>query len=263
MADGILFSVLSIGGLGIIFGLILGFAGIKFKVEQDERIPLVRDCLPGANCGGCGFAGCDAFAQAVVEGNGKINGCPVGGAAVAEKVADVMGIEAVTSEKMVAFVKCDGNCDVSKVKYDYFGIEDCTMENALAGGKKSCSFGCIGDGSCAKVCNFGAISVVNGVAVVDKEKCTSCGQCIEVCPKHLIELVPYKSNVRVVCNSNDNGKNVKANCSVGCIGCKICEKNCNFDAVKIENFLAKVDYEKCVGCGVCTQKCPTNAIKKI
>ncbi len=260
--ESILYPVLSIGGLGIIFGLILGFAGIKFKVEQDERIPLVRECLPGANCGGCGFAGCDAFSEAVVSGKAKTNGCPVGGAAVGAKVAKVMGLEAVEEEKMVAFVKCAGNCEVSSTKYNYYGLNDCAMENALAGGAKGCSYGCLGDGNCVKACNFGAISVVDGVAVVDKEKCTSCGQCIAVCPKQLIELVPYKNSIHVACNSKDNGKTVRANCSAGCIGCTLCQKTCGNDAVHIENFLAKIDYSKCTECGACTEKCPTKAIGK-
>lgn len=258
--NSILYPVLSIGGMGVLFGVGLGFAAIKFKVEQDPKIPLVREALPGANCGGCGFAGCDAFAAAVVSGEAKINGCPVGGAAVAEKVAEIMGVEAGDAERLTAFVKCKGDCDKSQSKYNYFGIEDCTIENALSGGAKSCSFGCLGGGSCVKACNFGAISVQNGVAVVDKEKCTSCGQCIKACPKNLIELIPYKNEVKVACNSNDNGKVVKSNCSVGCIGCKICEKACEFDAVHIDKFLAKVDYDKCTQCGACTQKCPTKAI---
>lgn len=258
--NSILYPILSIGGLGTIFGLGLGFAAIKFKVEQNPKIPLVRDVLPGANCGGCGFAGCDAFASNVVEGNAKVNGCPVGGANVAAKISEILGVEAVDSEKMVAFVKCNGNCDKSNLKYDYYGIKDCNISNDLAGGPKGCTYGCIGEGSCVKACNFGAISVINGVAKVDKDKCTACGQCISVCPKHLIELVPYKNEVHVSCNSNDNGKIVKSNCSVGCIGCKICEKACEFDAVHITNFLAKVDYEKCTQCGACTQKCPTKAI---
>lgn len=260
--NSILFPVLSIGGMGILFGFGLGFAAIKFRVEQDPKIPKVRECLPGANCGGCGYAGCDAYAAAVVEGKAKTNGCPVGGAAVAEKVSEIMGVEAEVGERMAAFVKCSGNCDKAAAKYDYFGIQDCKMENALAGGRKSCSYGCLGDGNCAKVCNFGAISIVNGVAVIDKDKCTACGQCVAACPKNIIELVPYKSRVRVACNSNDMPKAVKTNCAVGCMGCKICERNCEHDAVHITNFLAKVDYEKCVECGVCIEKCPTKAISQ-
>jgi len=258
----ILYPVLTIGGLGVVFGVGLGFAAIKFHVEQNPKIGEVRECLPGANCGGCGFTGCDALAAAIVEGKAKPNSCPIGGAAAAEKIAAVMGVTAEAVEKKVAFVKCKGDCDKANSKYNYYGVSDCRIENALAGGKKSCSYGCLGDGNCVRVCNFDAISIVNGVAVVDKEKCTSCGQCVAACPKKLIELVPYSKKVRVACNSNEMPKAVKTNCSVGCLGCKICEKNCKFDAVHVTNFLAKVDYDKCTQCGVCTEKCPTKAISK-
>ncbi len=261
--NSILMPVLSIGGMGVLFGLCLGFAAIKFKVEQDPKVPLVREALPGANCGGCGFAGCDALAEAIAKGEAKVNSCPVGGAAVAEKVAKIMGVEAGNSERMTAFVKCSGDCEKANTKFDYYGISDCSIENTLAGGKKSCSYGCLGDGNCVRACSFGALSIVNGVAVVDKEKCTSCGQCIEACPKNLIELVPYKNSVRVFCNSNDMPKAVKTNCAVGCMGCKICERACSSDAVHITNFLAKVDYDKCVECGACLEKCPTGAIRKL
>ncbi|MBR1444278.1 MAG: RnfABCDGE type electron transport complex subunit B [Firmicutes bacterium] len=261
--NSILYPVLSIGGLGAIFGLGLGFAAIKFKVEEDPKVPLVRECLPGANCGGCGFAGCDAYAAAVASGSAAPNKCPVGGAAVAEKVAAVMGVEVTETEKMTAFVKCSGDCDKAKTKYEYYGMNDCAMESNLAGGRKTCSYGCLGDGNCVRACQFGALSIENGIAVVDREKCTACGACISACPKGLIELVPYKNNIRVSCNSKDMPKATKDNCSIGCMGCKICEKNCPSDAVHITDFLAKVDYDKCTQCGVCTGKCPTKAIADI
>lgn len=256
----ILYPVLSIGGMGVLFGLGLGVAAIKFKVEQDPKVPLIRECLPGANCGGCGFAGCDALAEAIAKGEAKVNGCPVGGSAVAEKVAAIMGVEAGSSEKVTAFVKCAGTCEAAKNKFEYYGLEDCAIEAALSGGKKACAYGCLGDGNCVKACAFDAISVVNGVAVVNKDKCVACGACISACPKHLIELVPYDSKVRVACSSKDMPKPTKENCTSGCMGCKLCEKNCPNDAVKVTDFLAKVDYEKCTQCGACMEKCPTKAI---
>ena len=256
----ILFPVIVLGIMAVIFGLILGFAGIKFKVEQDERVSLVRECLPGANCGGCGFAGCDALAAAIVDGSAPVNGCPVGGAAVAAKVGEIMGVAAEAGTKKTAFVKCSGDCESAKDKYVYFGAQDCGLENALAGGAKACAFGCLGDGNCVKACAFDAIHVVNGVAVVDKDKCVACGACIKACPKALIELVPYDSKVRVACSSHDMPKPTKDNCAKGCMGCKLCEKNCPNEAVKVDNFLAKVDYDKCTQCGACTEKCPTKAI---
>lgn len=258
--NSILYPILSIGGMGVLFGLGLGVAAIKFKVEQDPKVPLIKDCLPGANCGGCGYAGCDALAEAIVKGEAKVNACPVGGDTAANKIADIMGVEADASVKVTAFVKCKGDCEKAKDKYEYYGIDDCSIEAVLGGGKKSCSYGCLGDGNCVRACAFDALSVVNGVAVVDKEKCVACGACIDACPKHLIELVPYDNNIRVACSSHDMPKATKDNCSVGCMGCKICEKNCPSDAVHVDQFLAKIDYDKCTQCGICTEKCPAKAI---
>lgn len=256
----IIFPILCIGGMGVLFGACLGFAAIIFKVEQDPKIPLIRECLPGANCGGCGYAGCDALAEAIAKGEAKVNTCPVGGSAAAEKIAEVMGVDAGSSVKLTAFVKCNGNCDAAKNKFEYYGVNDCSLEASLGGGKKSCSFGCLGDGNCVRVCNFDAISVINGVAVVNKDKCVACGACVNACPKSLIELVPYDSTVRVACNSHDMPKPTKDNCANGCMGCKLCEKNCPNEAVSVTDFLAKVDYEKCTQCGACVEKCPTKAI---
>ncbi len=259
-----IFPMIAIGGIGIVFGLILSYAGEKLKVEEDERIPLVRDVLPGANCGGCGFAGCDAFAAAVVEGKAPCNGCPVGGSETAAAVAEVMGLEATAGDRTVAYVKCNGTCDTAKEDYDYFGVADCNIMTSLPGGtQKTCKYGCMGGGSCVKACDFDAIHLVNGVAVVDEKKCVSCGACVKACPKALIEIVPEKMEVRVNCSSKAHGKVVKDSCSVGCIGCKICEKNCGFDAIHVNDNLAKVDYDKCTLCGVCVTKCPTKAIRGV
>jgi len=258
----IIYPIISLGGMGILFGLGLGFAGVKFKVPQDERVPLVRDALPGANCGGCGFAGCDALATAIVEGNASITACPVGGASTVEKIGEIMGLTAETGERQAAFVKCNGGLCNSSYQYDYKGLEDCRLMAQLAGGgSKSCTYGCLGGGTCAKACPFDAIKMIDGIAKVDQEKCTACGMCVATCPKSLIELVPCSSDVRVACNSRDNGKVVRSNCQVGCIGCKLCEKACPIEAVKVEGFLAKIDYEKCTGCNACALKCPTGVIK--
>ncbi len=259
----ILLPVASIGGMGVLFGAGLGVAAIKLKVEQDERIPLVRDCLPGANCGGCGYAGCDALAEAIVGKKAPINACPVGGAAAAARIGDVLGIKAEVGARKVAFVKCNGNCDAAKDKFVYYGEKDCDLENGVSGGHKACAYGCLGDGNCVKACQFGAIDVVNGVAVVNSEKCVACGACIKACPKHLIELVPDDKKVRVSCSSHDMPKPSKDNCSNACMGCKLCEKNCPEKAVTVTDFLAKVDYDKCTMCGTCIQKCPTKAISEV
>lgn len=260
---GILVACLVVGITGLIIGVLLGVAGKVFAVEVNEKEILVREVLPGSNCGGCGYAGCDAMAEAIAKGIAPANGCPVGGAAVAEKVAEIMGTEASTT-KYVAYVKCSGDCDAAPVKYEYSGNMSCKEAvYVTGGGPKKCSYGCMGLGSCVKACDFGAISIVNGIAVVDKEKCVSCGKCIKECPKKLIELVPYKSKVHVACSSKDKGVVVKQACSNGCIGCKLCEKNCKFDAIHVEDNVAHIDYEKCINCGLCAMKCPTKVIQKI
>jgi len=257
----IVFSALSIGGLGLIFGLGLGYAAKKFAVEINPLVVEVREALPSANCGACGYAGCDAFAKAVVEGDAKTNGCPVGGQTCADEVAKIMGVEVSTLDPTTAFVKCFGDCDKAKEKYIYMGVADCIDASQVqGGGSKACAYGCLGLGSCVKACMFNAIHVVNGLAVVDEDKCTSCGLCVAACPKDIIEIMPLASRVRVNCNSEEKGKDTMKACSVGCIGCRKCSKACEYDAFTFTNGLAKIDYDKCVQCGACIEVCPTNAI---
>ena len=257
----ILLPVVAIGGLGLIFGIILSVAAKIFAVEKDERIPLVSECLPGANCGGCGYAGCAAAAEAIVKGEAKVNCCPVGGDAVAAKIAEIMGVSAEKSEKMVAFVMCSGGPDVAKNKYDINEKVDCRTANRLSGGMKECAFGCLGFGSCVEKCAFDAISIKDGVAVVDPEKCTNCGACIGECPKKIIKSIPYDTKVVVRCNSKAKGKETRNACQAGCIGCGICAKNCESGAITLENNLASIDKNICTNCGVCMEKCPRKIIK--
>ena len=250
-----------VGIIGIVIGVLLGVASEKFKVEVDEREILVRNELPGNNCGGCGYAGCDALAKAIAAGQADVGACPVGGAPVAEKIASIMGVEAGAGVKKVAFVKCKGTCDKTRMQYRYYGIDDCRKVSVVPGtGEKACSYGCMGFGSCVKACEFDAIHVVDGVAVVDKEKCVACGKCTEACPLGLITLVPYNAEHLVQCNSHDKGKDVKAKCDNGCIGCTLCTKQCEFDAIHMDNNVAVIDYEKCTNCGKCAEKCPTKVI---
>lgn len=259
--EGIIVATLIVSITGLIIGLLLGLAGEKFKVEVDEKELQVREILPGNNCGGCGFAGCDALAKAIASGEAKANACPVAGDEKAKLISEVMGVQVEDTQKQVAFVKCAGTCDKTNRKYNYYGLTDCKKAALVPGkGEKLCSYGCMGYGSCVNVCAFDAIHVVNGIAVVDKEKCVACGKCIKECPNNLIELVPYQAKHLVQCNSNDKGKDVKLACEAGCIGCMICKKNCEYDAISVVDNIAHIDYNKCTNCGVCAEKCPVKVI---
>lgn len=257
----ILIPILIVGGMGIIFGGILGFASKIFAVKVDERVPQILEILPGANCGNCGFAGCSAYANALCAGGVKTNLCPACSGDASEKIAEILGVEADESEKMVARVRCSGSTENAALKYIYDGPCDCHSAVKLGGGEKLCSFACLGFGSCVKACRFDAISVQDGVAIVDEEKCVGCGGCVKECPKNVIALMPAKSKYAVACQSAEKGKFTRQNCQVGCIGCGICAKNCPKDAITVENNIAVINQEKCVGCGICASKCPKKIIK--
>ncbi len=248
------------GIIGLIFAVLLSIASRVFEVKLDPTVDKVLSALPGANCGACGFPGCEGLANAIAKGEAPVNTCPVGGATCAGKIAAILGVDAGSAEKMVANVLCQGDCDKTKIKYDYKGIESCSFASQISGGPKSCEFGCVGCASCVKACPFDAIEMVNGVAHVLKEKCKSCKICVGTCPKKIIEMVPYKSKVFVKCKNTNMGKKVKEACGIGCIGCKICVKNCPKDTIAFENNLAHIVYEGCINCTICAQKCPTKAI---
>jgi Na+-translocating ferredoxin:NAD+ oxidoreductase RNF subunit RnfB len=258
--QGIIIATLVVGIIGLLIGIALVATGKKFHVDVDERVTQIRECLPGNNCGACGFAGCDAVAAAIVKGEAPANACPVNSADRNAEISGIMGVEAVAAARKVAFVRCAGDCTKTSVKCNYVGINDCRSA-ALAGiAVWDCNFGCMGYGSCVKACNYDAIHVVNGVAVVDKEKCVGCGQCAAACPKKLIELIPAGQKVAVQCSSHDRGPDVKKVCSAGCIGCTLCTKQCQYGAITVDGNLAHIDYDKCTGCGACAQKCPAKII---
>lgn len=249
--------------IGLLIGLFLGLASKKLEVPVDEKEAKVRELLPGANCGGCGYAGCDACATAIAIGEAATDVCPVASSDVHVAIAKLMGSSVETSEKQVAYVDCVGTCDRSKINSTYYGPKDCKLATGIGGnGSKACNYGCMGFGSCVKVCAFDAIHVVDGVALVDKEKCTACGMCVAECPINIIEMVPAKSKTFVACSSSNKGKDVKKVCSIGCIGCKLCEKACEYDAIHVNDYLAKIDYDKCTNCGACVKVCPVKVIQE-
>lgn len=250
-----------VAAVGLFIGVFLGIAGKKFAVEVDEREVQIREALPGNNCGGCGYPGCDGLAAAIAKGEAPVNGCPVGGESVGKAIAGIMGQEIVEAARQTAFVKCAGTCEKTKENFVYTGIEDCEMMEFIPGkGTKVCSYGCLGFGSCVKVCPFDAIHIINGVAVVERANCKACGKCVVKCPRNLIELVPYEQGIMVGCSSKEKGKAVTKACDVGCIGCKKCEKICPNDAIAVKDFCAHIDYSKCTNCGKCKEVCPRDCI---
>ena len=261
MLHGILVATAIVGIVGLIVGLFLGIAAISFKVEVDEREEAILEALPGNNCGGCGYAGCSGLAAAIVKGEAPVNACPVGGEAVGKNIAAIMGVEAESGNRQVAFVHCKGDCNKAKTDYEYFGVKDCSMVGFVpGGGPKSCNYGCLGYGNCVKACPFDAIHIVDGVAVVDKEACKACGKCVAACPKNLISLVPYDAKHIVACSSKDKGPVAMKACDVACIGCGLCKKNCPNDAITVVDFHAVIDQEKCTKCGKCAEVCPKKCI---
>ncbi|WP_446899108.1 RnfABCDGE type electron transport complex subunit B [Clostridium sp. LBM24168] len=253
---------------GIIFGVILGYANKRFAIESNPLIDLVEEELPKGQCGGCGYAGCRAYAEAVVlDKDVPPNLCVPGKAAVAEAVAKLTGKSAEAIEPKVAHIMCKGNFQNATRKYDYVGVKDCAAANLLQGGPKSCEYGCIGFGTCVKNCPFGAMMMgPNGLPLVDTDMCVGCGKCESVCPKKVISLIPLGAKVEIECNSKDKGAKVRKNCKVGCLGCGMCARNCDHNAIKVVDNLAVVDTHICINeCSEekCLTKCPTGAIKYI
>ncbi len=262
----ILISIIVLGVIGVFSAAVLYFAAQKFKVEEDPRIDEIEAVLPGANCGGCGFPGCRGFADACVKSlEGKL--CPVGGAEVMTKVAAVLGVEAEAVEPKVAVVRCNGGCENRPKRNHYDGASSCAIAASLYAGETGCSFGCLGLGDCVAACQFGAITIgENGLPVVDEEKCTACGACVKACPKTIIELRkkgPKSRRIYVSCVNKDKGALTRKACSVGCIGCMKCQKECPFDAITIENNCAYIDFTKCRLCRKCVAVCPTHAITEL
>ncbi|HHW72983.1 MAG TPA: RnfABCDGE type electron transport complex subunit B [Firmicutes bacterium] len=249
------------GSLAALFALGLAVAGRVFSVETDPKVDAVEEVLPGVNCGGCGFAGCRAFAEAVSSGKAPTNGCPVGGARVAKLVAEILGVEAAAPVRRVAQVLCKGGLEEAKQRGDYDGPKDCRLAHATQGGDKACAYGCLGYGSCVKACAFDAMYMSdNGLPVVVEENCTACGKCVEACPRDIIILVPEEQGVHIRCRNLDPGRFIRQVCSVGCIACQRCVKTCPTGAIYMQDNLARIDYDKCTNCRKCVEVCPMKTI---
>lgn len=267
----ILIAIAILGCLGLVFGLVLAAASKVFYVETDPRLDQLNECLPGANCGGCGFAGCGAYAEAVLKGEAPVGKCASGGNEAAKAMAAIMGVQAEEVTRKVAMVRCsgartfdaEGNLTKgAKMKATYEGFHDCLAASKVGGsGPLSCKFGCLGYGSCTRVCKYGAISVKNGVAVVDEDLCVGCMACAQVCPRKVITAVEPDRNVIIACNSLAKGAVTNRACTIGCIGCGKCMKTCPSGAITITNNLAQIDYSKCTNCGQCATVCPKGLIK--
>ncbi len=262
MFNEILEALLVVAGVGVIAGIVLSLASRFFEIPMDETIVKVRGCLPGANCGACGYAGCDEYAKAVAEG-AKTNLCIPGADAVAAEIAQIMGVDAEDVVEAEAVVKCNGNCNATCNQFEYDGIGTCQASNMFFGGPGSCKFGCTGCGDCAAVCPNDAICIYDGIAHIDTRLCTGCGLCARTCPKKVIEVLPQYARTVVLCNNKEKGAVARKNCKNACIGCKKCENNCPENAITVVNNLAVVNYDKCTGCGICVKNCPTNCLSVV
>ncbi len=260
----ILNAMVAMGGIGLALSIVLGIASKVFYVYVDPKVVAVDECLPGANCGGCGYAGCSDCAVAMVAGEAPPNACVAGGDDVAEAVAAVLGVSADAAERDIVNIFCKGTHSAAERKYNYKGVSDCRAAVLLLGGDKSCSYGCLGLGTCVTNCPFGALTMgEDGLPVVNEKLCTGCGTCVNICPRHIPRLIKESQKVATLCSSHDGGKIVKAICNIGCLGCGKCKKACPEKAIIIDKFLAIVDGEKCTGCGECFEKCPTGIIQSL
>lgn len=257
----ILFAFIVISVLGLLLGLCLAIAEKKLAVEKDDKLVKLEESMPGANCGGCGFAGCASYAEAVFNGEAKPGLCSPGGENLARLMGEILGVDVEIGEKMVAFVHCKGNPSHTEIEYEYKGIPDCNAAALLQSGPNSCKEGCLHLGSCISACSSGAISKdENGDIVVDKEKCIGCGKCVSVCPNKVIRMVPYRAEYIVACNNHQQGGKVRKICSVGCIGCRICAIKVENSPFEVVDFLSSNDYSKnqdnaVKGLELCPQKC--------
>lgn len=252
----IIIPVLTVAIIGLVLGLGLALASKFLAVPTDEKQEKIRECLPGANCGACGYSGCDGYAAAVANGSAEPNKCAPGGESTAKAIGEVLGVE-VKSTPKVAFIACQQN---SKPKYDYTGKKTCLSASLVHGGPSECQFGCIGYGDCVSACQFGAITLQDGKPIICEDICTGCGACAAVCPKSLISVVPKTSKTRVLCSNCHKGPSAVKVCTTSCIACGMCVKTCENGAITLKDNVAVIDPEKCINCGKCKTVCKRNAI---
>ena len=260
----ILIATAIVAGIGLVCAIMLVLAAKFFAVEEDETEKQIRECLPGANCGACGYAGCDGYAKALAADKEtkslKANLCIPGGDAAAREISAILGVEFEDVVEQVAVIHCYGDCEHTAHKMDYVGIRTCEAVKTMYGGDGKCTYGCIGLGDCVKVCPQEAICIENGMAHIDTRKCIGCGLCAKACPRGIISIMDDVERVLVTCNNKDKGAVARQKCSNGCIGCKKCEKNCPTGAIKVVDNLATIDYSLCTKCELCAENCPVGCI---
>ncbi|MEW6087430.1 MAG: RnfABCDGE type electron transport complex subunit B [bacterium] len=255
-------AVAGLGAIGLLFGLLLAIADEKLKIELNQLEEELLKALPGANCGACGYPGCSGYAHALTLGNLSPDKCIAGGNETAKKLAKILGVEVTAKERKTAYIKCQGGTGKASDVFIYDGFPDCQTAILVSGGHKACQYGCLGFGTCARVCPFNAIKMNPETCLpeIDRNLCTSCGICVTECPKKIISLVPEKAKVEIRCSSFDKGVEVKKKCSIGCIACQICVKKCPQKAITVKDNLAVIDYTKCNNCMDCVPVCPTKSI---
>lgn len=257
-------AAIALGGMSLLFGVMLAVAGERFKIKTDPRLDELLDAVLGSNCGACGYPGCEPACEAVLRGKAGVDVCVAGGKKTVEAVARVMGVEVTRRERGVALVHCKGGLGESLPKARYQGIDSCAAAELIAGGGKGCRYGCLGRGTCRAVCPVNAIVLdEDHRRWVNRDKCTGCGLCVEACPRGLIQVVPRDQQVLVVCDNRDKGAEAKRVCAVCCTACKKCEKACDFSAIYVEENRAWIDYDKCTQCGKCIEACPTNVLVRV
>ena len=250
-----------VAAIAVIFAVLIVTVSKLCMIKEDSKTEEIKDCLANANCGGCGYAGCADFAKALAEGKATLDACGPTSKEGKKRISEILGIEYSDSKEIAAKTHCSGGKECIDL-FGYVGNQTCYAMYSFGGGNKGCIFGCLGGGDCVKACEYGAITMKNGVSVINKDLCVACGKCVKACPKHIIELIPKDAAIYIACSSEHRGKDVMNVCKKGCIGCGICTKNCPENAIIMEDNLPKVDYSKCTGCFTCVEKCPRKCIIK-